>query len=1032
MKPDIKTSTNATPQIYAYTTPDVTGNAGWIKIGYTERDVETRIKEQTRTARIAFKLEWHGNAVYEGTSESFTDKAFHAYLRKQGIAKELEWFQIGREASWQHFCDFRLNRGVMRDFSATPYDLREEQAQAVSAALEYLRGHEGGEYLWNAKPRFGKTLATYDLCKQAAAHSVLIVTNRPAIANSWYDDYVKFLGGADWLFVSEVDALKGKPYVLSRADFQNEILKHEDARCIEFVSLQDLKGSKYFGGTIDKLAEVADAAWDILVVDEAHEGVDTFKTDIAFDRIKRRFTLHLSGTPFKALANNKFEQAAIYNWTYADEQARKASWADVEVANPYAELPRLNLYTYQMSEIVRDELKRGVELEGASAEYAFDLNEFFAVDKGKFKYDSSVDKFLDALTTQSKFPFSTPELREELRHTFWLLNRVDSARALASKLKAHKIFGDYEIILAAGDGKIDDDDENKKSYDKVVTAIAGHERTITLSVGQLTTGVTIPEWTGVLMLANMHSPALYMQAAFRAQNPCLFKRGGKFLRKTNSYVFDFDPARTLTIYEAFANDLASDTGGGRGDVETRQANIRELLNFFPVIGEDERGELIELDAAKVLSIPRRIRAVEVVGRGFQSDFLFQNISRVFNASAEVAEIIAKLPAVSELDLPATVRAAADNLFLNDDGDIALPADYVIGQAKEIFGEKIYSVEGDTNREVKRDLNAAIKSTLDTAQKNYGKNLTGGERKKLEKQLKTAADTLVDKAFKNHEIDKKTGANTAALDEDFHENLSAQINDFMKHAEETVIERVETKIQEDKKKPVEDDIRARLRGFSRTVPAFLMAYGDINKPVTLAAFDKIIPDEVFQELTGITLDEFRYLRDEGNLFDPVTFDDAVKEFLSLRERLADYFDENRTEDIFDYIPPQRTNQIFTPKETVRHMCDLLEAENPACFDDPDKKFIDLYMKSGLFAAEVVKRLYRSAALKASFPDKTERLRHIFSAQVYGLAPTEIIYRIATNYILGFGLDIDAHNFRHADALAAAKDDKLAELLEELYD
>ena len=535
MKLKIKTAREATPMIYAYTTPDVISNAGWIKIGYTERDVMTRITEQTRTARIAFNLEWKGNAVYEdGSFDTFDDRAFHAYLRKLGIANELEWFKIGSAESHQHFYDFRQNRGVLRGSATTPYNLRDEQAQAVAATLNYLRGHEGGEYLWNAKPRFGKTLATYDLCKRAAANSVLIVTNRPAIANSWYDDYVKFFGGEQWLFVSEVDALKGKPYVLSRADFQNEILQHEDVRCIEFVSLQDLKGSKYFGGSIDKLAEVADMTWDILVVDEAHEGIDTFKTDIAFDRIKRRFTLHLSGTPFKALANNKFPQAAIYNWTYADEQERKTAWADVEVANPYAELPCLNLYTYQMSEIVRDELKCGVDIDGETAEYTFDLNEFFAVDNGKFRYNSSVDKFLDALTTQKKFPFSTPELREELRHTFWLLNRVDSARALAAKLKKHPIFEDYEIILAAGDGKIDDDDANKKSYDKVVAAIKAHERTITLSVGQLTTGVTIPEWTGVLMLANMQSPALYVQAAFRAQNPCLFKRQipaqGKCLR----------------------------------------------------------------------------------------------------------------------------------------------------------------------------------------------------------------------------------------------------------------------------------------------------------------------------------------------------------------------------------------------------------------------------------------------------------------------------------------------------------------------
>ena len=1047
--------------IYAYTTPEIARHDGWTKIGYTEQDVQTRIKQQTRTADIIFNLEWQGNAVYDdGSFETFSDRDFHAYLRKLGFKNNSEWFQVTGAESLQHFYKFRSNRGVLRNLSAIPYDLRGEQDFAVEATLKYFREHEGGEFLWNAKPRFGKTLATYDFCKRAQVLNVLIVTNRPAIANSWYDDYVKFLGGTDWLFVSEVAALKDKKYVLSRADFQNELLKHDNAKCIEFVSLQDLKGSKFFGGELNKLAEVAEMNWDILVVDEAHEGIDTDKTDVAFDRIKRRFTLHLSGTPFKALANNKFPQAAIFNWTYADEQERKISWDDVEKENPYADLPRLNLYTYQMSEIVRGEIERGVELDGASVEYAFDLNEFFRTtdkgkDKGKFVYESSVDKFLDALTAQKKFPFSTPELRDELRHTFWLLDRVDSARALAKKLEAHPIFKDYKIILAAGDGKLDDDDETKKSYDKVVAAIKNFDKTITLSVGQLTTGVTVPEWTAVLMLANVHSPALYIQAAFRAQNPCLFKRDGKFLRKENAYVFDFDPARTLTIFEAFANDLAGNTSGGRGDSDTRQENVRTLLNFFPVIGEDDQGELIELDAEKVLSIPRKIRSVEVVRRGFMSDFLFQNISRVFNASAEITEIISKIPAVKEVNLQAEVRDANQNLFLDDDGEVALPADYVIGKSKGLFGEKVYKEVPPAVREVKNIVKDAITTALDAAQNNYGKDLNKAERKKLEKQLTANAERGINKTFTNRDIDIKTiehkreeelkrderpaevinadfDKRRQVAEDNFKTALTAQINGAIQSAGEDIVKTVETKIQEEQKNSVEDDIRDRLRGFARTIPAFLMAYGDIDNPVTLAAFDKIIPDAVFSELTGISLAEFRYLRDEGKLFDEITFNDAVKEFLNLRVKLADYFDEAQAEDIFDYIPPQRTNQIFTPKATVRRMLALIEAENPGCFDSHDKTFIDLYMKSGLFIAEIVKRLFNSPRLKDLFPDKSQRLNHIFSAQVYGLAPTEIIFRIATNYILGFGIKIDKHNFRQADALTAAKDDTLNDLLSKLYD
>ncbi len=314
--------------------------------------------------------------------------------------------------------------------------------------------------------------------QKTGVEKVLIVTNRPAIANSWFSDYTKFLGSeSGYLFVSEVDTLKGKRGVLTREEYTHLLLgkDSENVKCIEFVSLQDMKGSIYFGGQYAKLGEVANMGWDILVIDEAHEGVDTYKTDVAFDRIKRKFTLHLSGTPFKALANNKFADDAIYNWTYADEQKKKRDWdVSAEEENPYATLPQLNLYTYQMSEIIKDELQRGIEIDGETEEYAFDLNEFFAVTNGKFNHEASVDKFLDAMTRQTKFPFSTEELRDELKHTFWLLDRVDSVKALAKKLKEHPVFKEYEIVLAAGDGKLDNDDENMKSYDKVVAAIAQH------------------------------------------------------------------------------------------------------------------------------------------------------------------------------------------------------------------------------------------------------------------------------------------------------------------------------------------------------------------------------------------------------------------------------------------------------------------------------------------------------------------------------------------------------------------------------
>ena len=544
----INTTKQVVPMIYAYSTPEIARHNGWLKIGYTEQEVDKRLKQQTYTADVEYIEEWRGNAVFEdGSGERFTDKDFHAYLIKNNVEnkKKTEWFHIDKTTSKHMFQEFRENRGILeQNDTVLPYELRSEQKKAVQMAKNYFETHEKGEFLWNAKPRFGKTLSVYDLCKAMNARSVLIVTNRPAIANSWYEDYKKFMGSeSGYLFVSSTESLKGKPYVISREEYltynRSQSKTENKKRCIEFLSLQDLKGSIYFGGNYDKLKHVKDMHWDLLVIDEAHEGIDTSKTDIAFNQITRNHTLHLSGTPFKALANDKFPQDAIFNYTYADEQNKKRKWNSPE-QNPYANLPQLNLFTYQMSEIVRDELSKGKELEGETVEYAFDLNEFFATsESGKFLYNSSVDRFLDALTSQEKFPFSTDDLRNELKHTFWLLNRVDSAKALAKKLKAHPVFKDYEIVLAAGDGRLSADEENKKAYNKVVDAIRKYDKTITLSVGQLTTGITIPEWTAVLMLSNVKSPALYMQTAFRSQNPCMFSNGSEFFRKKNAYIFDW-------------------------------------------------------------------------------------------------------------------------------------------------------------------------------------------------------------------------------------------------------------------------------------------------------------------------------------------------------------------------------------------------------------------------------------------------------------------------------------------------------------
>lgn len=1100
----INTTKSAQPQIYAYTTPEIRRHDGWTKIGYTEQDVRKRIEQQTHTANVSWNLEWQGNAIWEDGSGTFKDTDFHGYLQRLDVPREegTEWFKISGPASHERFYEFRENHGLVDVHAATPYELREEQERAVEQTLAYANDHDGGEFLWNAKPRFGKTLTTYDFCRRMGAKRVLIVTNRPSIANSWYDDYKKFMGtDSGWVFISSVSGIADKPGVMSRNDYLFYLTdlkrRHKDGPkgFVEFVSLQDLKGSIRFGGSYEKLDEVADLDWDVLVVDEAHEGVDTFKTDVAFDHIKRRFTLHLSGTPFKAIANEKFPENAIFNWTYADEQEAKRDWDNPELPNPYASLPKLNLLTYQMSQIVEDEVRAGIEIDGEQKEYAFDLNEFFATDgNGHFVHNDDVDRFLDALTSQRKFPFSTPELRDELRHTLWMLDRVDSARALARKLKKHSVFGNYEIVLAAGDGKVDDVKANEDSLARVRKAIAEHDRTITLSVGQLTTGVTVPEWTAVLMLSNMRSPALYMQAAFRCQNPCLFCREGHYLRKENAYVFDFDPARTLTIFEEFANDLYSDTASGSGDTTKRKQRIRKLLNFFPVYGEDEDGEMVELDAERVLSIPRKIRSREVVRRGFMSDFLFQNIANIFRAPTEVVEIIQRFDPYKAPNENLGINGeTADELSLNEEGEVELPDEQVIGTASNLFGGKVYS-------DISDDLNNVIESIqlsengssddeflqrladtftveianplIDAAKKNYGNELSSSRQKKVERRIKADIEIELNRHIEDFKIQRNIieKDRTNALDkaetcqeadeinriaEETLGNAKSNLLEGLKQsrerlvygAGETVVREVETAKRESKKQIIEEGIRDHLRGFSRTIPSFLMAYGD--EGTTLNNFDKIIPANVFHDVTSISVEEFRLLRDggdvknpesgetvhfDGHLFDPVVFDDSVVEFISLRKKLANYFDESQKEDIFDYVPPQRTNQIFTPKNVVKDMIDMFEKENPGCFDDPNHTFADLYMKSGLYIAEIVKRLYNSSAMKNAIPNDNERLRHIFEKQVFGVAPTEIIYQIATHFILGYHNEVCPdcdHNFVMADTAELAKRGKLEEFVEETF-
>jgi hypothetical protein len=1077
-------------KIYAYTLPEVPSHEGYIKIGDTNRQVKKRIFEQVGTAGLNPKILFE-KVAKKSDGTWFHDKSLHRFLLQNGIPKKDfnshadEWFYFnGTPEKAETLTDKFINRDydeIQVDEANSDYFLRNEQSKAVQLTLDYYNStQEPREFLWNAKPRFGKTLTSYDFVRKINAKNVLIVTNRPAIANSWFDDFKKFISWQEpgMKFVSETDALKDK--ALSRKDFIDFInsTDHENPSQITFISLQDLKGAKFAGGGFEKLEWVGQLKWDLLIIDEAHEGVDTAKTDVVFDKIKRNFTLHLSGTPFKALANNKFSENQIFNWSYVDEQEAKKDWDYTTGSNPYESLPTLSLFTYQMSKIIEDRVSKGLTLEDdINVDFAFDLNEFFRVkEDGKFEYEASVKKFLDNLSS-GKFPFSTDEHRSELNHTFWLLPRVNSAKALEKLLNSHPVFGEYKIVLAAGDGisvttdpileeEGKDYKKNEKSFDKVKKAISENGKTITLSVGQLTTGITIPEWSAVLMLSNIKSPSLYFQAAFRAQNPYEFVQDGKLYRKENAYIFDFAPERTLLLFDEFANNLSS---GSSKTSEERKKKIKKLLNFFPVIGEDDEGNMHELDATEVLTIPTHITSTEVVKRGFMSNLLFANISGIFGGNSPFKEILDKIKPEKNKRLTDRREVNVTTPMLDDEGNVNVPTDIVINHTKDIFGDAIYKVVDTTDIPELPQVTTITTEIKDTLDNGFSKlketfNLNKTQTDKVKNEVTSAIQDVVQKSVETYhsqvreieldyteQIQSAQEANDVVKEEQlktefeqkkveinqtFTENLNTEVSATV----ETAVEKQVVTVEEKKKKTTEDDVRDHLRGFARTIPAFLMAYGDDN--TTLANFEENIDEPTFEELTSITIDEFMKLRDgfdyvdeDGNnrkvsgLFNEVVFNASIKEFFNTKNRLSDYFNEMLTEDIFDYIPPQQTNQIFTPRRVVNLMVDLIAEYNPGIFSNYNAKFIDLYTKSGLYITEIVKRLNKG--LKEQIPNSEERIKWILENQVYACAPSNIIYNIAKNYIFADFKNISNKNIVQCDLTDYAKKDKAKKKLLKVF-
>ncbi|MDR0481786.1 MAG: Eco57I restriction-modification methylase domain-containing protein [Cellulomonadaceae bacterium] len=1053
------------PKLYSYQYPvgRIPERDGWEKIGYTEQEsAATRIKQQATELGIPKEILWEQTARFIDGG-FFKDDEFHRYLQQQGVeraAKETtgggkrpEWFhlQTAPHASLDYYQSFvKHDYPPVSSTDSSDYVLRDEQQDAVEMAL---RAFNGGvkEILWNAKPRFGKSLATYELARRLDATTVLIVTNRPAIANSWFDDYQKFIAHqTTYQFVSDSPSLKDR-HPMSRQQWDK--FEAPDKRLIEFLSLQDLKGSQYFGGTHDKLKHIKDEkvsfTWDLLVIDEAHEGVDTIKTDVALEQISARHILHLSGTPFRALAQGKFPDEAVFHWTYEDECEARANWDNPEAVkaradegreyeeNPYESLPRLNLLTYQMSRMIVDDLSRGAAAAENSEDldFAFNLGEFFATKpNGDFEHEAEVRKFLDRLTSNAQYPFSTKALRDENRHTFWLLNRVSSVKALDKMLADHPAFEQYKVVIAAGDGKTDDDEKSVgQSLQRVREAIKEAEakgtRTITLSVGQLTTGVTIPEWTAVVMLANLSSASQYMQAAFRAQNPHTYVRDGKMVTKQNAYVYDFAPERTLEVYEKFATNLGQTKDSGED--EPKQEAIKRLLNFFPVIGEDAQGQMIELDAAQVLQFPRANKAREVVRKGFMCNLLFEHVGGIFRYAAQLAPILNKMPAVKPgRTIGETVEfSAPEKPITQDEQGNVVPDEIVVNSQVKKFAPERIDFEYPDRIDVDLDVAALgrqVKAVVTTVRaeaagayqaksrdaaavsREVAEFVSDAERARLSHRSELASLTS---NLEAETAQAERAAITARI-EQAKERFDGEIKELISYTFETAVPnlvRDEETRRETKRADAEiDKARAHLRGFARTIPMFLMAYGDAN--MRLANFDDYTDDDVFTEVTGITEAEFRLLRDgqtitedDGTetvipgLFDEVVFDQSIVEFLAKKAELADYFDESLLEDIFDYIPRQKPSLVFTPRDAVEMMVDTLETENPGIFTGSTTTFADLFSKAGVFIMELVRRLDKGLA--EQIPDPDERLKHILTTQVFTLSPSEILRLITIEAVSG---------------------------------
>ena len=578
-----------------------------------------RINQYTQTAGIAYDLLYTELTVYNrGGLRSFNDKEVHNVLERSGIKKKVfdtvnkanEWFITDLETVKRAIAAVKAGRSslssaeVTREYS--PIVFRPEQQEAISKTKKQFK--KGNQMLWNAKMRFGKTLSALQVVKDIEFQRTLILPHRPVVDAGWFEDFGKiFYDRKDFAYGSKNN---GESYDSLERQAESHGLHY-----VYFASMQDLRGSELVGGNFDKNNEVFATDWDLIIVDEAHEGTQTELGKAVMGELVKEQTkvLRLSGTPFNLL--DDFKEDEIYTWDYVMEQRAKRSWDELHFGdpNPYASLPTLNIYTYDLGRLLHEFVDEDV---------AFNFREFFRVNEsGSFCHEKDVRAFLNLLTKEDKdslYPYANEEYRNIFRHTLWMVPGVKEARALSAMLQTHPVFQHFKVVNVAGDG--DKDEESHDALEAVEQAIGKDPdttRTITLSCGRLTTGVSVKAWTTVFMLSGSYNTAAssYMQTIFRVQTPATIN--GRM--KEQCYVFDFAPDRTLKV---IAETAKISSKAGKTSQSDRKA-MGEFINFCPIISI-EGSQMNRFDVPRMLEQLKRVYVERVVRNGFEDNSLYND------------------------------------------------------------------------------------------------------------------------------------------------------------------------------------------------------------------------------------------------------------------------------------------------------------------------------------------------------------------------------------------------------------------------